>query len=258
MSRKAAGEARFVQSGAVLRRGTLPKGRATAGVSVGIICIEGVTALWPGNVQNASTFDFPVTYHVLRGVAFEQIACGDDSVTDSVVAAARLLERQGVRAIVGACGSLGHYQRAAAEAVAVPVYMSILAQVPFIVQALASRQRLLAVFASARTYTEKVRLECGIAPDARIVPIGLMALPEFRAMLDPDAELDVGRMAQAFGDEIARHVDESTGAILLQCSDLPPFAAYFQSRFRLPVFDMTGLITWLHNAVARRDFNGFL
>lgn len=240
------------------KRRTLPKGRATAGVSVGIICIEGVAALWPGNVQNATSFGFPVTYHVLQGVTFAQIARGDDSVTGKVVAAARALEQQGVRAIVGACGSLGHYQRAAADAVAIPVYLSILVQVPFILQALGSRQRLLAVFASAETYTEKIRLECGIAPDARITAVGLMGLPEFRAMLEPDTELDFARMAQAFGDEIAPHVDDTVGALLLQCSDLPPFAARLQSRFRLPVFDMTGLVAWLHGAVARREFEGFL
>lgn len=237
---------------------TLPKGRATAGISIGIICIEGVSALWPGNVQNATSFDFPVTYHVLKGVKFEQIACGDESVTDEVVAAAQALEEQGVRAIVGACGSLGHYQRAVAAAVTVPVYMSILVQVPFILQSLGPKQRLLVVFASTAAYTEKVRAQCGITTSERIVPVGLMQLPEFMAMLQPDVELDAGRMAETFGDEIARQVDDSIGAILLQCSDLPPFAAYFQSRFRLPVFDMTGLMAWLHNAVARRNFTGFL
>lgn len=237
---------------------TLPKGRATAGISIGIICVEGVSALWPGNVQNASSFEFPVVYHVLRGVKFEQIACGDESITEQVVSAARALEAQGVRAIVGACGSLGHYQRAAAKAVAVPVYMSILVQLPFILQSLGPAQRLLVVFASTAAYTEKVREQCGIVASERIVPVGLMQLPEFMAMLQPDAELDAARMARAFGDEIARQIDNSIGAILLQCSDLPPFAAYFQSRFRLPVFDMTGLAAWLHYAVARRDFTGFL
>lgn len=240
-----------------LRR-TLPKGRATAGISVGILCIEGVTALWPGNVQNATSFDFPVTYHVLKDVTFPQIACGDDSVTPRIVAAARALEQQGVRAVVGACGSLGHYQRAVADAVSVPVYMSILTQVPFVLQSLPANRRLLVVFASTDAYTDKVKVQCGIPADARVVPVGLMALPEFMAMLQPEAELDFGRMAEALGNEIATHIDDSIGALLLQCSDLPPFAAYFQSRFRLPVYDMTGLVTWLHHAVVRRDFSGFL
>jgi Asp/Glu/hydantoin racemase len=35
------------------------------------------------------------------------------------------------------------------------------------------------------------------------------------------------------------------GAILLQCSDLPPVAAALQSEFQVPVFDAVIMIRWL-------------
>jgi len=56
---------------------TLPQGQAIAGASIGIICIPGVSGLIPGNVQNATSFDFPVMYEVMEDVEFPQIAVGD-------------------------------------------------------------------------------------------------------------------------------------------------------------------------------------
>lgn len=241
-----------------LGRRTARRGVAVAGAPVGILCIQGMAALWPGNIQNATTFDFPVRYGVVNDITFPQIACGDDAATAPIVAAAQALVANGARAVVGACGSFGHYQRAVADAVPVPVYMSILTQLPFVLQSLGKDRRLLVVFADPAAFTARIREQCGIPEDPRIVPLGLTQHPELWTMAEPDTELDFGKLADTFADEIARHMDERVAAILLQCSDLPPFAAHLQRRFGVPIFDMAGLIAWLHHALVRREFNGYL
>jgi hypothetical protein len=48
--------------------------------------------------------------------------------------------------------------------------------------------------------------------------------------------------------------DPEITALLLQCSDLPPFAADIQKATGLPVFDMTGLLNWLHQGFNRVPF----
>ncbi|GAH78122.1 unnamed protein product, partial [marine sediment metagenome] len=47
------------------------------------------------------------------------------------------------------------------------------------------------------------------------------------------------------------------GALLLECSDMPPYARAIQEAVRLPVFDFTTMINWIYNAVVRRPFAGF-
>jgi len=236
----------------------LPEQQAIAGYPVGILCLPGVSALIPGNVQNAGTFNFPVLYKVLEDVRFEQIANGDRAVEAAIVAGAEELVVNGVKAVVGACGSLGHYQSAVANAVGVPVFMSILTQVPFILQSLGNNQKLAAVFASTQTFTPLIQHECGIDDLGRIVSVGLMECPSFSGMTEPEKEFDGDALLAEMIARIESVMDDSVGALLLQCSDLPPFAAELQQYFGLPVYDMTGLISWLQSAVLRRPFEGFL
>jgi Asp/Glu/hydantoin racemase len=46
------------------------------------------------------------------------------------------------------------------------------------------------------------------------------------------------------------------GAIVLECTNLPPYAAAVQEAVRLPVYDVTTMIEHLHSALVRRRFTG--
>jgi hypothetical protein len=48
------------------------------------------------------------------------------------------------------------------------------------------------------------------------------------------------------------------GAILLESSNMPPYAWAIQQEIRLPVFDFTTMINWVYNAVVRRQFVGIM
>ena len=44
------------------------------------------------------------------------------------------------------------------------------------------------------------------------------------------------------------------GAIFLECSDLPPYAAAIQAALRLPVFDFVTMIHSVYSALTRSRF----
>ena len=48
------------------------------------------------------------------------------------------------------------------------------------------------------------------------------------------------------------------GALLLECSDLPPYSAAVQAATGLPVFDWIGFINYVHQAVNARPYSGIL
>ena len=60
-----------------------------AGFKVGILMLETEHVLLPGNVQNVSTFPFPVIYEPVIGLSFPQLASGDAAadqlIKDSVI-----------------------------------------------------------------------------------------------------------------------------------------------------------------------------
>jgi hypothetical protein len=48
------------------------------------------------------------------------------------------------------------------------------------------------------------------------------------------------------------------GALLLECSDMPPYAKQIQDATGLPVWDYVTLIDWIHSSVVRRTYDGFI
>ena len=82
---------------------------AFSGFAIGIIAVNLIYPKIPGNVANATTFAFPVLYEVVD-FEIEQLFEGSKQIQEQVIDAAKKLEKQGVRAIVGACGYFGHFQ----------------------------------------------------------------------------------------------------------------------------------------------------
>jgi len=238
---------------------TSKPGRSFSGAPIGILLVEADYAMLPGNVANASTYDFPVLYKVLKDVTFERIAVADPAVLDVLVAGGEALIADGVRAVVSACGSFANYQRAAAATLSVPTYLSSMLQVPWIQAALKPEQKLLVIAAVGSAITAKVFEECAITDTDRLLVEQAIDVPEFKAMLSPEgfnpARLE-SELAVYAHELVEKHPE--AGAILLQCSDLPPFAWAIQNATGLPVYDMNTLIAWVHSAAVRQPYSGII
>ena len=52
--------------------------------------------------------------------------------------------------------------------------------------------------------------------------------------------------------------NDDLGAILLECSDMPPYASEIQRVTQLPVFDFITLINWLKSGVAQHPYSGWI
>lgn len=238
---------------------SVAKGQAVAGCSIGILVLD----LWypyiPGNVANASTFSFPVRFKVLKETTIPQIMSHDPSLLDSVIKGGKELERDGVRAIVGACGYFGYYQREAAAALNVPVFLSSLLQIPVIKNALRPDQKVGVMCAEFEALSPETLGACGADP-SDIVVYGAQDLTEFQNILKCTGHYNPVKMRDQLVGLSKKLVSENpdVGAILLECSDMPPFAWSIHNATGLPVFDFITMINWIHSAVVRRPFGGFM
>jgi len=92
----------------------------------------------------------------------------------------------------------------------------------------------------------------GIGPDIPVVVAGLETEKEFtRVLLGDLLALDVDVARQEHVSVARRMVAEhpEVGAIVLECTNMPPYAADVQAATGLPVFDITSLIRMVHGAV---------
>ena len=239
---------------------TMPEGQAIAGSAIGILVLDLWYPLMPGNVANASTFNYPVMYKVMHGTTIPMIHSADPALLDHIIKGGQELIRQGARAIVGACGYFANYQEEVARELNVPVFLSSMLQVPMIERALRPDQRVGIICAKESALKESTLAACGITDRTRITVVGAQDIPDFKGVLECTGEFDSQKLEQDLVALADSFVEESPdiGALLLECSDMPPYARAIQNRVKLPVFDFITMIDWIQHSVVRNGFRGFI
>jgi hypothetical protein len=223
--------------------------------AVGVLCLDTSYTKIPGHIRNPATFGFPVLYQVVPGATADRVVRqGDPALLEPFISAARSLEAGGAAAITSGCGFLVLFQRELAGAVGVPVYASSLIQLPMVHRMLRPDQSVGVLTASYSALTSRHLAAVG----AESVPVrvaGVDDQPEFREVIMEarrDA-LDAGRLRdEVLGvtDALMRRAPD-IGALVIECTDLAPFARAIQQRARVPVFDIVTLTEVVHQAVSR-------
>ena len=230
-----------------------------AAVSIGVLCLETYFTKVPGHIRNPATFDFPVTYKVVKGATPERMVVqGDETLLKPFIDAARELEQQGVAAITGSCGFLVLFQKQLADAVNIPVYVSSLIQVPMIHRMLRSDQKVGLLVAKKNSLTAKHLAAIG-AESVPVCVAGLDEQPEFREVIIEQrrTDLDVNRLEQEVLFEIEQLARDNPdmGALVIECTDLPPFASAIQQRIKKPVFDIITLTNMVYQSLTRAPYH---
>lgn len=234
------------------------KGQDVYGIPIGIIVMDCLIPYPPGTPGYAGTFDHPVIYSVVRGADMESLIYNPKpELLDRFIAAGRELVRQGAKAVIGNCGFMVLFQREMAAALPVPVFMSGLLQLPLIRQGLKPDQSIGVISASGTSLTRRhMEIACW-GGDVPVTIRGLEDKPAFKAAVhDQVGTLDFEAVeSEVVGEALSIQRDHpETGAILLECTDLPPYAEAVQKATGLPVFDITSLIAWAFTGARRKHF----
>lgn len=224
------------------------------GFTVGILMLDTRFPRIPGDMGNAATFPFPVRYERVPGADPDLVVRrGAAGLLPAFVDGARRLEREGVGAITTNCGFLVTFQRELATAVRVPVFTSTLLLVPLVHRMLPPGRRVGILTVSAGTLGPAHLAAAGIGADVPVAVAGLETEKEFtRVLLGDEPVLDVDlareehvRVARRL---VAEHPD--IGALVLECTNMPPYTLDIQRETGLPVFDIVSLVTLAHAALA--------
>ena len=228
-------------------------GKAIYGARLGILMLEARFPRIPGDMGNAATFPFPVRYHRVSGADPDLVVRrGAEGLLPAFVDGARALEGEGVGAITTNCGFLVKYQQALAAAVRVPVFTSSLLLVPLVHRLLPAGRRVGVMTVNAGTLGPEHLRGAGIGSEIPIAVVGMETEKEFtRVLLGDELELDVDAAREEHVRVARRLVSDSpdVGAIVLECTNMPPYTADIQRETGLPVFDIVSLVTLIHGAL---------
>ena len=228
-------------------------GQNLYGFGVGILVLDTQFPRAPGDIGNAATFDFPVLYHRVAGASSDRVVRGTGrELLPRFVEGAQALEREGARAITTSCGFLARFQSDLAAAVSVPVFTSSLLLVPLVHRMLAPGRSVGILTVDASSLGAAHLAGAGITPEMPIAVAGLETEKEFTRVLLEDAlefDLDAARQEHVAVARCLTAAHPEIGAIVLECTNMPPFRADVQAATGLPVFDVTSLIRMVHEAV---------
>ena len=232
-------------------------GKALYGAPLGILMLDAKFPRIPGDMGNGTTWPFPVLYRVVEGATPEKVVLkGAAGLLPDFIAAAKELVRLGAEAITTNCGFLALFQKEIAAAVGVPVATSSLMQVPWVQATLPPGKRVGLVTVSGSTLSPAHLEGAGVPLDTPLV--GTENGKEFFRVLikaekeDMDIDLAERDVVEAGKELLAKNPD--IGAIVLECTNMPPYAAAMQREVGLPVYDIYSMICWFHAGLRPRAF----
>jgi Asp/Glu/hydantoin racemase len=232
-------------------------GKAVYGASVGILMLEAQFPRIPGDMGNALTWPFPVHYKVVRSATPDLVVRkGAAGTLDMFIAAARELVADGVDGITTNCGFLALFQEELAAAVPVPVATSSLMQVALVNRLLGRGKRAGILTISGTALTPRHLEKAGV-PEG--TPIGTTeGGREFtRAILDNELYLDVdaARLDNVDAALKLQADNPDLGAIVLECTNMIPYAADIRQATGLPVFSIETFVRWFQASLVPTRFD---
>ena len=142
----------------------------------------------------------------------------------------------------------------------VPVFMSSLLQIPFLAMMFEPSRPIGCITATRRKLGNNVLALAGVSSEINVVIEGMEDQPHFReAIMEEGGELD-SDLIEAETVACARSLQErhpDLGALVIECSMLPPYSRAVQDATNLPVFDFLTMINYFYEGTHRRPYHGY-
>ena len=151
------------------------------------------------------------------------------------------------------CGFFSLIQPVIAAHVDIPVLTSPLIMIPIIHQMIKPGKSVAVVTASKKLLSAEFFSAVGVDINHRVTVAGLDSSASFNSMCmggkAVSYETDDLRDDVVASILAAQKDDPKIGAVLLECTTLPPFAKDITDQTGLPVFDFIACIEWMHRAI---------
>lgn len=214
---------------------------------LGILMLDTRFPRIKGDVGNAETWPFPVRYGVVDGATPQAIVVEDpEPFVQGFIEEGQRMVAEGCSGIATTCGFLSLIRPRLAAALGVPVAASALEQAGQIKALLPPKQRLGILTISAGALTADHLRVAGVPSEVTIK--GMEGTSFAQSILSNETTLDVPRarseMVAAARELVAE--DPAIGAIILECTNMVPYARGIAAATERPVFSIYSYLRWFH------------
>lgn len=214
-------------------------------VPMGLMQLESLV----GNSTNPNSYTFPVKFVPVPGACTETIIISPSrEVLERMIQIGKELEQEGIKAISTSCGFNAIFQQELANALSIPVFSSALLQVPFVQNIVGRKNGVVVLTANKNSLTDAHMEACGITDDMNVYVYGLEDAEQWKKIFEePDKAFDMSIVEEEIigtaRKAVSQHPD--TKAIVLECTDLPPFAQKIREETGLLVFDFNSMVNYV-------------
>lgn len=227
------------------------KEKYICGYDVGALVMKSWVPKPPGHISCATNYDFPVYYYPVENTNNKIIHNGSKEIIPHLVNAAEELKEMGCKALITSCGYFGHYQRVIADKGIMPTYLSAVCLVPIIFKLINKEKSLVVICYNKEKFTDSLLKVCGVSEElkARCYVYDIINEQELGKIITDCGEYDISKGREEVVSVVLNAVKEheDVGAILLECTDLPPHSYAIQEATNLPVFDSTSMVKFVHS-----------
>lgn len=239
------------------------EGQYVTGQPIGLLQTHSWMPKPPGHVSCKASYPYPVRHMPVRELIAESLIANEQGLIPNLVEAGERIEREfGARIIGSSCGYFGNYQKEVADCLHTPTYLSSVIQAPWALSAMQPEQKLGVICADETKMTFELMESCGCtrADYERCVVYGAQDNPMFHFMRQNLGHYNIAM----FGEELVALAKKlviehpEVGAILLECTEMPSYAAPIQAATNLPVYDYITLLNFLKETVCHKPHYGFI
>lgn len=220
------------------------------GGALGILMLQDPSNDQPGSLYHPMTFPFPTICRRVPGAWVKNVVFGgeDDLMEAAFTSAAHEMVRDGAIGITSNCGFTIKYQRAMTRALSVPVSMSSLLLLPYLMATIKGRIGVLSF--DSRPLTHDLLKSVGLELHDRMVIAGIEDSETWRAVMSKSGSncADAERPRENYtNSRLARDVLASVSllrkqhgdldALLFECAGFPVVTEEVRQQTRLPVYD---------------------
>ncbi|GAB4224999.1 MAG: aspartate/glutamate racemase family protein [Kiloniellaceae bacterium] len=217
-----------------------------AAPTLGILMLRTSFPRPPGDVGNPATWPWPSRDKVVQPADVAAVVRDGPlpaALVEAFITAGRELVEEGADLITTSCGFLVTAQRALEDALPRPVVTSSLLQIPALQASLPADRRVGVITFDARRLGAAHLAAAGAPADTPVAGLPFdgalyRMIAEDRPELDAAAAeaevLAVGRALRAAHPDL--------GAVVLECTNLPPYRAALAADLGLPVHDLVTLL----------------